>query len=197
MTHIEKVRKIMDEHNGVVTSAMLTKEGIPRLYLKQLCDRGELEFVSRGIYVSSNAFEDEMYILQCKYSKGIFSHETALYIHGYSDRTPAKYTMTFNYGYHSASLKTENVIARYSVADVYNLGITQAKSPCGNNIAIYNIEKTLCDIVKGNNACDVQIVNAAMKKYAQSTEKNINLLFEYAERLKVKKKILNYMEVLL
>lgn len=57
------VKKIMDEHNGVVTSAMLTEEGIPRLYLKQLRDRGELEFASRGIYVSSNAFEDEMYIL--------------------------------------------------------------------------------------------------------------------------------------
>lgn len=197
MTHIEKIKKIMDEHNGVVTSAMLTKVGIPRLYLKQLTESGELQFVSRGIYVSSNAFEDEMYILQCKYSKGIFSHETALYIHGYSDRTPAQYTMTFTYGYHSSSLKTENVIDRYAVADVYNLGITQAKSPCGNDIAIYNIEKTLCDVVKGNNACDIQIVNAAMKKYAQSKEKNLNLLFEYAEQLKVKKKILNYMEVLL
>lgn len=197
MTHIEKIKKIMDEHNGVVTSAMLTKEGIPRLYLRQLTDSRELQFVSRGIYVSSNAFEDEMYILQCKYSKGIFSHETALYIHEYSDRTPAKYTMTFNYGYHSPSLKNENVIDRYAVAEVYNLGIAQAKSPCGNDIAIYNIEKTLCDVVKGNNTCDIQIVNAAMKKYAQSKEKNLNLLFEYAEQLKVKKKILNYMEVLL
>ncbi|MBQ8828290.1 MAG: type IV toxin-antitoxin system AbiEi family antitoxin domain-containing protein [Clostridia bacterium] len=197
MTHIEKIKKIMDEHNGVVTSAMLTKEGIPRLYLKHLTESGELQFVSRGIYVSSNAFEDEMYILQCKYSKGIFSHETALYIHGYSDRAPAKYTMTFNYGYHSSSLKTENVIDRYAVANVYNLGVTQAKSPCGNDIIIYNIEKTLCDVVKGNNTCDVQIVNMAMKKYAQSKEKNLNLLFEYADWLKVKKKILNYMEVLL
>lgn len=197
MTHIEKIKEIINEHNGVVTSAMLTNEGIPRLYLKQLTESGELQFVSRGIYVSSNTFEDEMYILQCKYSKGIFSHETALYIHGYSDRTPAKYIMTFNYGYHSSSIKNENVIDRYSVANVYNLGITQAKSPCGNDITIYNIEKTLCDIVKGNNNCDIQIVNAAMKKYAQSKEKNLNLLFEYAEQLKVKKKILNYMEVLL
>ena len=197
MTHTEKIRRIMTEHNGIVTSAMLTREGIPRLYLKQLIERGELQFVSRGIYVSTNTFEDEMYILQCKYSKGIFSHETALYIHGYTDRTPAKYTMTFNYGYHSSSLKAENVIDKYAVADVYNLGITKAKSPCGNDIAIYNIEKTLCDIVRGNNTCDIQIVNAAMKRYAQSKEKNLGLLFEYAEQLKVKKKILNYMEVLL
>jgi hypothetical protein len=37
--------------------------------------------------------------------EGIYSHDTALYLHGYSDRTPAQYTMTFLKGYNSPSLK--------------------------------------------------------------------------------------------
>jgi len=197
MTHIENIRNLYKQNNGIVTSAMLTKLGIPRCYLKQLTDSGELQLVRRGIYVYSEAFEDEMFILQSKYSKGIFSHETALYIHGFTDRTPAKFTMTFNFGYHNISLKDENIIEKYSKDNCYSLGICERLSPCGNKIKVYDIEKTLCDIVRGKDTCDIQIVNDAMKRYAHSTEKNIRLLFEYAEKLRVKKKIQNYMEVLL
>ncbi|MEE0969070.1 MAG: type IV toxin-antitoxin system AbiEi family antitoxin domain-containing protein [Clostridia bacterium] len=195
MTHIEKIKKLINEHNGIVTSAMLTKNNIPRLYLKKLTESGELLCVCRGIYVSPDAWEDEMFILQAKFPKGIFSHETALYIHGLTDRTPMKYAMTFPYGYHTSSIKAENISEKHAIDELYNLGITKAKSPCNNDIRLYNAEKTLCDIVKAG--CDIQIVNDAMKRYAKSKSRNIKLLYEYADILRVKNKISNYMEVLL
>ena len=46
-----------------------------------------------------------IYLLQRKYGRGIYSHDTALYLLGYSDRIPAKYTMTFPKGYNAPSLK--------------------------------------------------------------------------------------------
>lgn len=36
MTHIEKIKNLIKEHNGVVTSSMLTKRNIPRLYLRKM-----------------------------------------------------------------------------------------------------------------------------------------------------------------
>lgn len=44
---------------------------------------------------------------------------------------------------------------------------------------------------------DIQVVNTAMKRYAASKEKDIHKLVKYAEQLRVKPKILHYMEVLL
>ena len=82
------------------------------------------------------------------------------------------------------------------VPDNYTLGIIEIKSPCGNPIKIYNLERTLCDIVRGSGS-DIQIVNGAMKRYAASKEKDIYKLMKYAEQLRVKPKILHYMEVLL
>ena len=81
--------------------------------------------------------------------------------------------------------------------DLYELGVTTGLSPCGNPIRLYDVERTLCDIVKGNNTCDIQIVNQAMKQYAKMPGKNITKLFDYAAKVRVKPKILNYMEVLL
>jgi len=197
MDNIEKIREMLAQNNGIITASQVTEASIPRHYLKKILDTGLLVKVGRGIYIKPEMWEDEMYILQYRYNRGIFSHETALYIHGLTDRTPMKYTMTFPYGYHVHSLKQENVKIKKSVEDLYELGLTCGVSPYGNPIRLYDAERTLCDIIKGNNSCDIQIVNQAMKQYARMSGKNITQLFDYAEKVRVKPKILNYMEVLL
>ena len=197
MDNIEKIQEMLAQNNGVITASQVTSANIPRHYLKKMLDMELLVKIDRGIYIKPEMWEDEMYILQYKYSRGIFSHETALYIHGMTDRTPMKYTMTFPYGYHVHSLKQENVKIKKSVEDLYELGLTCGVSPYGSPIRLYDVERTLCDIVKGNNTCDIQIVNQAMKQYARMPGKNITQLFDYAEKIRVKPKILNYMEVLL
>ncbi len=115
---------------------------------------------------------------------------------GYTDRTPIKYTMTFPQGYNAKSLKNENVIIKRAIPKNYSLGISEVKSPSGNSILIYDLERTLCYIVRGQGS-DIQIVNDAMKRYASSNNKDIHKLMNYAEKLNVKKKIMNYMEILL
>lgn len=197
MKHTDKILEALEQNNGLITASQVTAVNIPRHYLKKMLDMKILVKIDRGIYIKPEMWEDEMYILQYKYSRGIFSHETALYIHGLTDRTPVKYVMTFPYGYHVRSLKQEKVIIKKAVQDLYEIGLSNGVSPYGNPIRLYDVEWTLCDIVKGNNSCDIQIVNQAMKQYAKMPGKNITKLFEYAEKLRVKPKILNYMGVLL
>ncbi|WP_026396303.1 type IV toxin-antitoxin system AbiEi family antitoxin domain-containing protein [Acetobacterium malicum] len=193
----ENIQEIINKHNGFITASQVTAANIPRRCLTELVNKNELYKISRGIYARPDVWEDELYILQYRYNKGIFSHETALYLHRMSDRTPSKFNMTFPHGYHASSLSTENVIIKRVIPDIYELGITSLKSPWGNTLRVYDIERTLCDIVKGNNTTDIQIVNQAMKTYAGSKTKNINKLMDVAEKLRVKPKILNNMEVLL
>lgn len=182
--------------DGTITARQITESGMHRSVLQKLVKDGELYRYGRGLYIRSDMWEDDFNLLQCRYGRGIYSHDTALYLLGYSDRTPAKYTMTFPKGYNAPSLKQENIIVKRVVPDNYTLGIIEIKSPCGNPIKIYNLERTLCDIVRGSGS-DIQIVNGAMKRYAASKEKDIHKLMEYAEQLRVKPKILHYMEVLL
>ena len=61
---------------------------------------------------------------------------------------------------------------------------------------VYDLERTLCDILRGSGS-DVQIVGEAMKRYAASKDKNIHKLMQYAEQLRVKPKVLRYLEILL
>ena len=193
----EKIKELLEASpDGTITAEQVTAAGLHRSILQELVENGEIYRFGRGLYVCSNAWEDDFYLLQRKYGRGIYSHDTALYLLGYSDRTPAQYTMTFPKGYNSPSLKHENINIKRVVPENYSFGVIERKSPCGNPIRVYDLERTLCDILRGSGS-DIQVVGSAMKKYAASKGKDIHKLMQYAEQLRVKPKVLRYLEVLL
>ena len=193
----EKIKELREaSEDGTITAAQVTEAGLHRSVLQKFVKSGEIYRFGRGLYVQSSAWEDDFYLLQQKYSRGIYSHDTALYLLGYSDRTPAKYTMTFPKGYNALSLKQETLIVNRAIPENYDFGIIEIQSPSGNPIRVYDLERTLCDILRGSGS-DIQIVGAAMKRYAASKDKDIHKLMQYAERVRVKPKVLRYMEILL
>ena len=193
----EKIDKLLAaDPYGMITPQKVQEAGLQRGILRQLTEENILTRISRGIYIRSEVWEDDLYLLQKRYRRGIFSHETALYLHGFSDRYPLRYTITFPKGYNAPSLKQELVNVVRVKSDYYSLGVIEKESLCGNPIRIYDLERTLCDIVRGSHG-DIEIILPAMKKYAVSRNKSIYKLMNYAEKLHVEPKIIHYMEVLL
>jgi predicted transcriptional regulator of viral defense system len=184
------------KNNGTVTTAEVTKAGILRAHLRGLVDKGLLEHVERGVYVIPTVLNDEMYGLQTRLRRGIFSHETALFIHDLTDRTPIKFSMTFPLGYNTTSLLKENVRYWRVTEEHFDIGAVWAKSPSGNPIRVYNAERTLCDLLRGRSNTDIQVLTDALKRYTRLKQKDIPLLSEYARIFRVEKKLRSYLEVL-
>ncbi len=187
--------EMAEKNHGYVTALQVSKENIPRVYLSLLVDKGLLEKTERGIYITPTTFEDEMFNLQFRFTRGIFSHETALFLHGLSDRTPIRYTMTFPTGYNTTSVRKENVITFSSVR--YELGISTIPTPFGSQVSAYNAERTLCDIIQKRSHTDVQVIAQAFNLYLRQQCFDIPLLSEYATALRVEKRLSSYLEVLL
>lgn len=197
MKKINPILKIAKENNGFVTTQQVVDLGFQRGTLKYLSDVGKLERVTRGIYILPEFLEDEFYCIQNRFKRGVFSHDTALFLHGLSDRTPNAFCMTFPRNYNDSSPKTENIRSFRCTEDLYNLGIIEMKSPSGNTIKVYSVEKTLCDILRTSSHTDIQVISLTFKEYSKLSNKNIPLLSEYAKILKVDAKLRSYLEVLL
>jgi len=193
----DRILRMAHDNNGIVTSSQITEAGILRGHLKNLVNKGLLERSERGIYIIPTVFDDELYNLQMRFKRGIFSHGTALFLHGLTDRTPIKYSMTFPLGYNTTTLNSENVKYFRVKSELYEVGLITAKSPSGNPIRIYNMERTLCDILKGRSNTDIQVISNAFKQYTRLAKKDIPLLSEYAKIFRVDKKLHSYLEVLL
>ena len=75
--------------------------------------------------------------------------------------------------------------------------LAETNAPGGNEVKVYSVERTLCDILRPQSNVDIQVVTEAFKRYAKRKEKNIPVLSEYAKLLKVEKRLRAYLEVLL
>lgn len=193
----EEIIKMAKGNNGTVTTAMVVAAGFSRGNIKYLVDKGMLEKSSRGIYILPEVWEDEIFNLQNRFKRGIYSHETALFLWDLTDRTPNRYHMTFPMNYNLTNPKKENIRCVQCKKEIYDLGIEEVTTPCGNIVRVYSVERTLCDILKTHSHVDIQVVTEAFKRYAANSNKNIPVLSEYAKLLKVETKLRSYLEVLL
>jgi len=196
-TYIEDIKGLARGYQGIVTTSQVSAAGIPRYVLKTLLDSGSLTKIERGIYLLEGYWEDEFLIYSLRYPKGVFSFDTALYLHGLSDTSPTRFTMTFPQGYNTSSLNNALLVVRRSNESLFDLGRSQAITPSGSNVMTYNKERTLCDILRGAEADEADRSRIAFQRYCTSSEKNIALLLEYATRLRVAKRVKNYLKALL
>ena len=194
---VQAIVNLAESSGGLVTTAQVVGAGIPRVRISDMVKAGELERVQRGVYRLVGAWEDEFLVAQLRFPRGILSDETALYLHGYTDRAPFQLTMTFPRSYGATKAREAGIEVRTCADEVLGLGLTTIRTPYGNEVNAYDLERALCDIVRGRRVVDMQVVNPAMKQYVRSGERDVQKLLGYARALGVEKKIRNYLEVLL
>lgn len=182
------------ENKGIIQVSDIVAEGISRQYaIRYLQDNG-YERVAKGVYLAPDAWQDDLYVISLQYKQVVFSHDTALYLLGLSEREPVCFTVTVPRGYkvnYNGFSPLEKVTA---TLNRYLIGIDKAVTPYGHIVPCYNAERTLCDLFRGET--EVQDKQFAVREYLKGS-KNIPRLMEYAKILHVERKVKQYMEVLL
>ena len=197
MGYREQLGELIESKGGLMLTKDVNAAGIPREYLTIFVDENKLERVAHGVYLTPDAFDDEMSRIQARNSRAIYSHETALYLHDLTDRDPSKWSLTVPFGYNATHLKDEGIIVYTVKKEFHEMGISEMQTIYGRPIGVYNKERTICDIVRNRNNMDVTILNDAIKRYLDLKGKNIPLLLRYAKELGVEKILNSYLGILL
>lgn len=193
---INKILEIMKKNNEIITPTQLEEKGISRVYLSRMEKDGIIERIDRGIYVTKDFKYDEYYLFQLKYPKAIFSYNTALYFYEMTERTPIKMDVTVYREYNPHRFK--DLVNVYKISkELYDLGVTEKKSPQGMKVKTYNLERTVCDIIKDKDSLDIETRNKAIKKCIKSKEFSVSTMFEYAKKMNIYDKVKNYMEAII
>lgn len=196
--YIEVLIKMLEENNGILTAKMARDAKIPQEYFSIMIEKGLIKKTGRGLYSSKTTYVDEMFELQATNPNVIFSHLSALYVHDLTDRTPLKMTITVPRTLNASRLIASGMVeVKRSNQQTQLLGVSEARSPAGFTIRVYNKERTICDIVKNSKNTDQQILTNALKRYAQQKDKDLSKLMQYAKVLKTEKKVRQYLEMLL
>lgn len=168
-----------------------------RSLLRHLCRTGRLERVERGVYAMPESWVDEPYNAQIRFGRGVFSHNTALWLHGLSDRTSDAFDMTFPRWYNTTPARRAGIAARTARTSTYGLGVERVTTPFGHEVLAYCAERSICDTLSARSRTDVRTPVEALRTYVSSSGRDIPKLAEYARTLGVDGRLTRYLEVLL
>lgn len=191
MNYEDKIIEYMKNNKGYITNKNTKELEVPTVYLTRLVNESKIIRTSRGIYVLSDVFEDELFINYIKYSKIIYSGNTALVLNKMSNKSLKEIEAKVPLNYNTHRIKTINV-KRVNDYD-YNIGKVFLKTEFGNYVPTYDKERVLCDIFKFDNL-DNEELNFAINM-AKKMGINYEKLYEYSFKLNVYEKIRYLLEI--
>lgn len=197
MSVSETLDVLAAQGNGYLLTSQVVGCGISKPALAEYVRRNGMERVAHGVYLAKDAWEDALYQLHVANARLVFSHETALYLHGLAEREPATVCATVCAGYNATHLRRRGVRVFQAKRGLYELGAADVRTPFGNTVRAYDMDRTLCDVVRRRDDMDVQVFRYAVREYMASGEKNLPRLMVYAEKLRVGDAVRTYVEVML
>lgn len=183
------IKNLLAEHNGILRTADVVAAGIPKETFYKFVKSAGLEKAAHGIYLTPDSLTDEMYLLQAQFPKAIYSHEVALYLHDLAEREALPSCVTVPASYNSGGLVEKGVKVYYVKPEWYDIGICEVQTPGGHFVKVYDMERTMCDILRKRANMDMAVFNYAVREYMRRKDKRISVLSHYAVTFHLEKQM--------
>lgn len=197
MSQFELLDRLFQQQGGTVRTAQAVETGVSKPTFYEYVKTRGMEKVAHGIYAAPDVWRDSMYLIHLRCKQAIFSHESALLMHDLTDREPLQYVITVKTGYNPSVLKEEGMRVYTVKEELHGVGRTTAQTPFGHTVPVYDMERTICDLLRSRSRIEEQSFQTALKQYAVRTDKNLRTLMRYAKLFHVEKRLRQYLEVLL
>jgi len=196
MISINKVKSLFNKHGGVMKTSQLNTIGLDSRQIQRLCDDAIISRIKHGYYELLDNPPAEEVVISRLFPDAVIYLESALINYQYTDRIPSAWQIAVEK--HSNPSKYDiayPLIEPYYVKEKYLLIGIDTFYIDNIPIKIYNKEKTICDVLRYKNKLENEVFTNAIQRYIADKERNIRRLMEYADKLRVSKKVQRYIGV--
>ncbi len=187
----------INKNNDFIFVDDLIKANFKKEDIYRFIKQNDYERIEHGVYSKKDSFIDSLFILYKKVPHLVFSHEEALYHYGLIDHEPSKTTITVYSGYNKSRLNNRGIKVFTVKKELVDLGKTFVKDEYNYLIPMYDLERTIVDLIRSRTYFEIEDFKSALKNYSRRNDKDLSKLFEYAKKFKVDKIIKEYLEILL
>lgn len=188
-------RSIIDtlqQQGGFITTGEVKSRGEYE-QLRHAAEEGNLVRIRKGVYAETSALANNMIDVERIVPRGVLCLYSAFSHHGLSTQVPSSTCIAID-----ARRKVR--LPDYPIIDLYywkkeylEFGIMQ-KEMSGYDVLITDLERTVCDAVKYRNKIGLDVCGEVIDSYLKKDNRNISLLHEYAQKLRVKNILTTYLE---
>jgi predicted transcriptional regulator of viral defense system len=195
----------MDKYNSLSTkkkiyrSKELSKLGLTYYRINKLIEKGNLTKLNKSNYENNNydGDENDFYYVDAYAHAGVVSLMSAAVHYGLTTYRPDSIEVAIPKNKNITTLPDWPVINLFYFEGYrYNLGIEEIWNG-ENHFKIYDIEKTVIDIIYYRNKIGIEETKEVLTNYLKRSDRDLNKLIRYADKLKCKDILNTYLEVLL
>lgn len=196
---IQSARQIFLDHKGILRSSEARRLGIHPQTLSRMLDTGILLRLERGLYqlvetLHTNSHPELLQVSKLV-PKAVIFLLSALNFHGMTTQIPRKVFIALPRGTWKPSLESPPLEIFWLSSVPYSSGIEKHQIG-GLEVAIYSPEKTVADCFKFREKIGEDIAIEALGDYLRRSDRNIDRLLNYAEILRVRKRMEPYLKAL-
>lgn len=182
----------LQQQGGFITTGEVKSRGEYE-QLRHAAEVGNLVRIRKGVYAETSALANNMIDVERIVPRGVLCLYSAFSHHGLSTQVPSSTCIAID-----ARRKVR--LPDYPIIDLYywkkeylEFGIMQ-KEISGYDVLITDLERTVCDAVKYRNKIGLDVCGEVIDSYLKKDNRNISLLHEYAQKLRVKNILTTYLE---
>ena len=118
---------------------------------------------------------------------------TSLYLQGFISKEPEFIEATCVNNVYADGFYRFNMF--YIKRNWYEIGLKEIEDKNGYTVKVYDLERTIIDIIRSYRRFDIKQVKRIINKYLSSENKNIDLLLTYAEEMNIYDDIVKFMNI--
>uniref|UniRef100_UPI00403F27AA type IV toxin-antitoxin system AbiEi family antitoxin domain-containing protein n=1 Tax=Lentilactobacillus hilgardii TaxID=1588 RepID=UPI00403F27AA len=177
----QKLTKLFQHYNGLLSTQDARSNGIHPRELLTAKNNDEVFQPKRGFWQSYDYVLDRFDLIQRTYSKAVFSGLSALVLYQATDKFADWYEITLPHKSQSRNVFPFLTI-KLTSEPYFTMGISSTETAAGNQVRVYNLERTIIDVWK-NKRLDQYEKNQAVLRLLKRPELNYFRLDQYLEEI--------------
>ncbi len=175
----------------------LNSQGITNYEITQLIEDGIFTKLYQGVYCIYDLSNDNIRLTDINVivEHGIVSLTSAAFYYNLTSGEEGKITITLNRDQKPPKLPIDLFNYFYTTSKFYDVGLKIIDQD-GRQVKIYDVERTVCDMVRHRSKYDLSLVREVLENYLNRDDSDIDKLLDYAKQLRVYNVIIQYLEIL-
>lgn len=192
------IERMLETGDGCISRKAAIANGVaPASFARYVRSHGLIK-IRCGVYTKEIGAIDDLFQLQKRYPKIVYSGITALYLLGLTDRIPESVEFSIPKG---SRVRKENV-GFNAICHIENniklfeLGNTDVETMFGNVVICFSKEKMVVEMIRKRNDYDSELFLKAVKSFLKGKDKDLDFLFQYARMRKIGEKVYQVLEAM-
>ena len=172
----------------------LNEVGISNYLISKMIGEGFLTKIYQGVYAIEDIKTIKLTDINIIVENGIISLVSAACYYQLTTGEFVKCTITLDRDQKPPRIPYDLFMYFYTTSSLYDVGLNIINEG-GRKIKIYDVERTVCDILKHRSKYDNELVNEIFINYLKRKDCDVEKLLLYSKELRVHAIVVRYLEI--